>query len=209
MKNYLDCKKIIDENEIKEIAKDIKEGKVAVFPTETVYGIGTNGLNEKAIEKLFRIKNRSKQKPISLLVSNMNMIEGVTKNINEIEYKLIKKFMPGPLTIILEKNENVPDILTAGSKFVGIRIPYNEIAIKLIEYSGVPIATTSANVSGEEANIKLQDIMFEFEDKADYYIDGGISKIGKASTVVKVEDNEIKILREGSISKEQLVSVLK
>ena len=209
MKNYLDCKKIIDENEIKEIAKDIKEGKVAVFPTETVYGIGTNGLNEKAIEKLFRIKNRSKQKPISLLVSNMNMIEGVTKNINEIEFKLIKKFMPGPLTIILEKNENVPDILTAGSKFVGIRIPYNEIAIKLIEYSGVPIATTSANVSGEEANIKLQDIMFEFEDKADYYIDGGISKIGKASTVVKVEDNEIKILREGSISKEQLVSVLK
>ena len=112
--------------------------------------------------------------------------------------------MPGPLTIILRKKENIPDILTNGSEFVGIRIPDNEIARKLIDYSGIPIATTSANISGKESNTELKDIMLEFDDKVDYYIDGGISKIGKASTVVKVVNNKIEIIREGSITKEEL-----
>ena len=204
MKKYLDCKEKIDENEIKKIAQSIKNGKIVVFPTETVYGIGTNGLDENAIEKLYKIKQRPKEKPITLLVSDIEMIDKVAREINEIEYKLIKKFMPGPLTIILMKKEFVSDILTAGSKFVGIRIPDNEIARKLIEYSGVPIATTSANLSGKVAKIDLEDIRIEFKDKIDYYIDGGTSKIGKGSTVVKVVENNIKILREGSITREEL-----
>ena len=204
MKKYLDCKEKIDENEIKKIAQSIKNGKIVVFPTETVYGIGTNGLDENAIEKLYKIKQRPKEKPITLLVSDIEMIDKVAREINEIEYKLIKKFMPGPLTIILMKKEFVSDILTAGSKFVGIRIPDNEIARKLIEYSGLPIATTSANLSGKVAKIDLEDIRIEFKDKIDYYIDGGTSKIGKGSTVVKVVENNIKILREGSITREEL-----
>ena len=204
MVRYIDCKDKINEEEIKEIANDIKEGKIVVFPTETVYGIGTNGLNEEAIGKLFKLKKRPKEKPISLLVSDIDMINKVAKDISETEYNIIKRFMPGPLTIILRKKENVPDILTAGSEFVGIRIPDNEIAKKLIEYSGIPIATTSANISGKESNTNIKDIMLEFKEKVDYYIDGGRSKLGKASTVIKVEDNKIKILREGSITKEQL-----
>ena len=208
MKNSLNSKEKIDESEIKKIAQNIKNGKIVVFPTETVYGIGTNGLSKEAIENLFKIKQRPKEKPISLLVSDINMIDKVAKEINDIEYKLIKKFMPGPVTIILRKKELIPNILTNGSEFVGIRIPDDEIAIKLIEYSGVPIATTSANISGKEANTNLKDIMIELKDKVDYYIDGGISKIGRASTVIKVEDNKIKILREGSITKEQLINAL-
>ena len=204
MVRYIDCKDKINEEEIKEIANDIKEGKIVVFPTETVYGIGTNGLNEEAIGKLFKLKKRPKEKPISLLVYDIDMINKVAKDISETEYNIIKRFMPGPLTIILRKKENVPDILTAGSEFVGIRIPDNEIAKKLIEYSGIPIATTSANISGKESNTNIKDIMLEFKEKVDYYIDGGRSKLGKASTVIKVEDNKIKILREGSITKEQL-----
>lgn len=206
MEKYLNFREKIDDNKIKEIAKEIKKGKVVVFPTETVYGIGTNGLDENAIEKIYKIKKRPKEKPISLLVSDIEMINKVAKEINEKEYKLVKKFMPGPLTIILRKKENVPDILTAGSEFVGIRIPDNEIAIKLIEYSGVPIATTSANISGKKANIELNKIMEEFKDEVDYYIDGGISKIGKASTVVKANNNKIEILREGSIRKHELIT---
>ncbi len=209
MEKYLNFKEKIDENKIKEIAYEIKNGKVVVFPTETVYGIGTNGLDENAIEKLYKIKQRPKEKPITLLVSDFEMIDKVAREINEIEYKLIKKFMPGPLTIILMKKEFVSDILTAGSKFVGIRIPDNEIARKLIEYSGLPIATTSANLSGKVAKIDLEDIRIEFKDKIDYYIDGGTSKIGKGSTVVKVVENNIKILREGSITKKQLEDTLK
>lgn len=204
MKKYLDCKEKIDENEIKKIAQSIKNGKIVVFPTETVYGIGTNGLNEKAVEKLFSIKNRPKEKPISLLVSNIEMIEKIARDISEIEYKIIKEFMPGPVTIILRKKQIIPDILTNCSEFVGIRIPDNKIARKLIEYSGVPIATTSANISGQEANVNLKDIMLEFEDKVDFYIDGGTCKIGKASTVVKVNDGKFEILREGNITREEL-----
>ena len=132
------------------------------------------------------------------------MINKVAKDISETEYNIIKRFMPGPLTIILRKKEIVPDILTNGLEFVGIRIPDNEIARKLIEYSGIPIATTSANISGKESNTNIMDIMLEFKDKVDYYIDGGISKIGKASTVIKVVNNKIEILRTGSITKEQL-----
>ena len=204
MVRYIDCKDKINEEEIKEIANDIKEGKIVVFPTETVYGIGTNGLNEEAIGKLFKLKKRPKEKPISLLVSDIDMINKVAKDISETEYNIIKRFMPGPLTIILRKKENVPDILTAGSEFVGIRIPDNEIARKLIEYSGIPIATTSANISGKESNTNIKDIMLEFKEKVDYYIDGGRSKLGKASTVIKVVNNKIEILRTGSITKEQL-----
>lgn len=204
MKEYLDYKDKIDENQLKEIAQNIKKGKIAVFPTETVYGIGTNGLDEGAVEKLFKIKKRPKEKPVSLLVSDIDMINKVAKDISKTEYNIIKKFMPGPLTIILRKKEIVLDILTNGSEFVGIRIPDNEIARKLIEYSGIPIATTSANISGKEANTNLKDIMLEFKDKVDYYIDGGTSKIGKASTVIKVVNNKIEILRTGSITKEQL-----
>ncbi len=200
MYNILKCNENSDDNSLKKISQSIKKSKVVVFPTETVYGIGTNGLDEKAIEKLYKIKHRPKEKPISLLVSDINMIKNIAKDINELEYKLIKKFMPGPLTIILRKKESIPDILTANSEFVGVRIPDNEIARKLIEYSGVPIATTSANISGKKANIELNKIMEEFKDKVDCYIDGGISKIGKASTVVKVIDNKIEILREGSVT---------
>lgn len=209
MEKYLNFKEKIDENKIKEIAKEIKNGKVVVFPTETVYGIGTNGLDENAIKKLYKIKQRPKEKPITLLVSDIKMINNVAKEISKNEIKLIKKFMPGPLTIILRKKEFLSDILTAGLKFVGIRIPDNEIARKLIEYSGVPIATTSANLSGKMAKIDLEDIRIEFKDKIDYYIDGGTSKIGKGSTVVKVVENNIKILREGSITKKQLEDTLK
>ena len=209
MEKYLNFKEKNDENKIKEIAKEIKDGKVVVFPTETVYGIGTNGLDENAIEKLYKIKQRPKEKPITLLVSDIKMINNVAKEISKNEIKLIKKFMPGPLTIILRKKEFLSDILTAGLKFVGIRIPDNEIARKLIEYSGLPIATTSANLSGKVAKIDLEDIRIEFKDKIDYYIDGGTSKIGKGSTVVKVVENNIKILREGSITKKQLEDTLK
>ena len=132
------------------------------------------------------------------------MIEKIARDISEIEYKIIKEFMPGPVTIILRKKQIIPDILTNCSEFVGIRIPDNKIARKLIEYSGVPIATTSANISGQEANVNLKDIMLEFEDKVDFYIDGGTCKIGKASTVVKVNDGKFEILREGNITREEL-----
>ena len=207
MQNYLDFKENIDDDKLKEIAKEIKNGKIVIFPTETVYGIGTNGLDESAVKKLYLVKKRSFNKPISLLVNNINMLEAVTKNITKLEYALIEKFLPGPLTIILPKKEIVPDIVTANSDTVGIRIPENKIALKLIEYAGIPIATPSANISGKPSGTNIQDIMKDFDKSIDYFIDDGPSKIGKASTIVKVINGIPHILREGKITKDKINEV--
>ena len=204
MSKYLNLEKNPKYINLKEPAQIIQEGGIVIFPTETVYGIGVNGLNETAIKKLYEVKQRPTNKPISLLVNSIEMIEKVAKDITEIEYDLIKKFFPGPLTIVLKKKDIVPDIVTAGFDTIGIRMPENEIALKLIEYAGVPIATPSANISGRPSGTNLKEIMKDFNDKVDYFIDGGISKIGVASTIVQVVNDNPYILRKGKISEEQI-----
>lgn len=189
---------------LEEAGKLIKQGKIVVFPTETVYGIGTNGLDKNAVKKLYEVKQRPLNKPISLLVSNMEMVNSIAKDITEVEYKIMEKFFPGPLTIILKKKEIVPNILTAGQDTVGIRMPRGEIARKLVEYADVPIATPSANISGEPSGTNLQEIKKHFEGKVDYFIDGGNSELGLASTIVQVVDGKPQILRQGSITLEQI-----
>lgn len=204
MEKYLDFRDKIDYKKLNDVARIIKDGGIVVFPTETVYGIGTNGLDAKAIEKLYKIKKRPFSKPISLLVSDMEMIKNVARDITDMEYKLMNAFFPGPFTIILKKKDVVPNILTANGETVGIRIPDNEIARSLIEYSGVPIATTSANISGKESGTNMESILKQFKDGVDFYINGGESKIGVGSTIVKVIDGNPIILRQGSISMNQI-----
>lgn len=204
---YLDFKESIDEKKLHEVANIIKKGGIVVFPTETVYGIGTNGLNKNAVKRLYEVKQRPFNKPISLLVSDINMIKTITKDITDIEYKLIEKFCPGPFTIILKKKNIVPDIVTANLDTVGVRIPNNIIAKKLIEYSGVPIATPSANISGKPAGTNMKSIITEFSKKIDCFIDSGESNIGISSTIVKVVDEKPQILRLGSISEEEIRKV--
>lgn len=209
MNEYLNFKNEVDYTKLKQPAEAIKNGGVVVFPTETVYGIGVNALDENAVKKLYKAKNRPVDKPISLLVNSIDMINKVAKDITDLEYALIKEFFPGPLTIILKKRENVPNIVTANSDTVGIRMPSNGIALKLIEYSGVPIAAPSANISGKPSGTEIKDIISDFKDKVDYFIDDGPSKIGLASTIVKVIDGVPHILREGYITKEQINKVIK
>lgn len=204
---YIDLRNNIDYTKLIEPAKIIKNGGIVIFPTETVYGIGANGLDSNAVQKLYTVKQRPLNKPISLLVSNIDMIESVAKDITDLEYAIINKFFPGPLTIILKKKEIVPDILTAGSDTIGIRMPANDIALKLIDYAGVPIATPSANISGKPSGTNLKDIMKDFDGKADCFIDDGPSKIGLASTIVKVIDGVPHILRQGSISANEINSI--
>ena len=208
MEKFLDFKDEIDYTKLQEPANIIKKGGIVIFPTETVYGIGVNGLDEEAIKKLYKIKQRPLNKPISLLVSNIEMVEKIAKDITEIEYKLMKNFCPGPFTIILKKKDIIPNILTANQETVGIRMPSEEIARKLVEYANVPIATPSANISGKQSGTNLKNIIEDFNGKADYFIDGGESKLGIASTIVKVIDGVPHILRQGSITKEQIEKVV-
>lgn len=205
---YLDLRNNIEYKNLREPAEILRNGGIVIFPTETVYGIGVNGLDKKAIKKLYDIKQRPLSKPISLLVSDMNMVEQVAKDITEVEYKLMKRFFPGPLTIILKKKDVVPNIVTSGQDTVGIRMPAGKIARKLVEYARVPIATPSANISGEPSGTNLENIIKDFEGKVDYFIDGGESELGVSSTIVKVIDGVPHILRQGSITKQQIDEVI-
>ncbi len=186
-------------------AKVIQSGGLVLFPTETVYGLGANCLDENAVKKVFLAKGRNFNNPINLLVSDMEMIEKVAKDITPLEQQLMEAFFPGPFTIILKKQACVPSIVTAGQDFVGVRMPSGEIAKKLIELAGVPIVAPSANISGKLSGTSFEDILEDFKDKVDVAIDGGNSEIGIESTIVKVIDGIPHILRPGSITAEQIM----
>ncbi len=208
MNTYLNFEKEINFNKLNQCAKIIKKGGLVIFPTETVYGIGTNGFNENSIRKIYKIKQRPINKPISLLVNSIDMINIVAQDITDIEYKIIKAFFPGPLTLVLKKKKCVPDILTSNTNTVGIRIPDNKIALKLIEYANVPIATTSANISGKSSGTLLKELQKNFKDKVDLFIDSGKSKIGIGSTVVQVINGVPVILRQGIITKKEIEKII-
>lgn len=193
--------------ELKEAATIIKNGGLVLFPTETVYGLGANGLDENAVKKIFIAKGRKQDNPLILHISNLDMLNQITTNINEVEKKLIDAFWPGPFTIILNRTDIVPNIVTGGLETVGIRMPSYEIAKALIEYSGTPIAAPSANISGKPSGTNLNDIFEELKDKVDYIIDGGDCEVGLESTVVRVIDNVTHILRPGRITPEQIKKV--
>lgn len=201
---YIDLKNSNDYSKLHDAANVIKSGGLVLFPTETVYGLGANGLDENAVKKIYIAKGRNFNNPINLLVSSIEMVETVAQKISPLEYKLMEAFFPGPFTIILEKREIVPDIVTAGQNYVGVRMPSGIIAKKLVEYSKVPIAAPSANISGKLSGTSFEDIYNDFKNKVDLAIDGGNSEIGIESTIVKVIDDIPHILRPGSITEEQI-----
>lgn len=201
---YINLKDNNDYTKIKPAAESIKQGKLVLFPTETVYGIGANALNEEAVKNIFIAKGRAQDNPLIVHISNMNMLKDLVKNIGEIELKLMNKFWPGPLTIVLEKKPIIPSNITGGLDTVAIRMPSNEIARKLIEYSNLPIAAPSANISGRPSGTLVEDIIDELDGKVDYIIDSGKVDIGVESTVVRVVDSVVHILRPGKITPEDI-----
>lgn len=205
---YVNLKNSTDYSTLEKIGTSVKNGKLVVFPTETVYGIGANGLDASAVAKIYSSKGRASDNPLILHISNMEMLNTISRNISDIEYKLINAFFPGPFTLILEKTNIVPDIVTANLNTVAIRMPSNSIAKTLIEYAGVPIAAPSANVSGRPSGTNIDDILEELGNKVDYIIDGGSCNIGLESTVVKVVDGIPTILRPGKITKEDILNVI-
>jgi len=201
---YINFKNEVNDEKIKASAEAIKQGKLVLFPTETVYGIGANALDVEAVKSIYVAKGRASDNPLIAHISNLEMLEKLVLEIGEIEKKLIENFWPGPLTIIFKKREIVPDIITAGLDTVAIRMPSNEIARKLIEFSDCPIAAPSANISGKPSGTLVEDIIEELDGKVEYIIDAGKVDIGVESTVVRVIDNAIHILRPGKVTKEDM-----
>ena len=176
--------------DIKKASEIIRNNGIVIYPTETVYGIGANIFSNIALEKVFAIKKRDKDKPVSVAVSDLKMMEDLVY-IGKKERHFIEKFLPGPVTVLLNKKDKVPDILTSGSELVGIRFPAHETTINLIQLAGVPITSTSANFSGEAPPRRVDEIRVS----ADYIIDGGECK-GEPSTVVDLVNR--KIIRIGA-----------
>lgn len=199
----------LNENNINTAASILKNGGIGIFPTDTVYGIGCDFLNINSLTKLFTVKRRNLNKPINILVSNQEMIYKFIKDIGPIERILIDNFWPGPLTIIFNKTSLVPDILTSGLNTIGIRMPKNKVCLDLINEFGSPLATSSANISNENpTSIIDKNLIKNFENKVDFILDSGKIDGGVPSTIVKVENNKINILREGTISFNDILEVI-
>lgn len=198
----------IDENniveELKKGAKIIKSGGLVAFPTETVYGLGANGLDEKAVKKIFEAKGRPQDNPLILHVSNKEQVLPLVEAIPKQVESLMDKFWPGPLTIIFKRSNLIPDIITGGLDTVAIRMPNNPIALKLIEYSQVPLAAPSANTSGKPSPTSATHVIEDLYGKVNLIIDGGNTGIGVESTVLDMSGNIPMILRPGGITLEIL-----
>jgi L-threonylcarbamoyladenylate synthase len=198
----------IDSSKIKIASEVIKNGGLVAFPTETVYGLGANGLDGEAVNKIFVAKGRPDDNPLILHIADKNQIFDLVKEVPENAKKLMKAFWPGPLTIILEKKEIVPDEVSAGLKSVAVRMPDNKIALALIKESGVPIAAPSANSSGFPSPTESRHVFDDLNNKIEIIIDGGRVNIGLESTVIDLTRNPPLILRPGKITLSQIKKII-
>ena len=198
----------LDGELIYKAAEIIKTGGLVAFPTETVYGLGANGLNPEAVKKIFYAKGRPQDNPLILHVYNSSQViqlaEGISKEVEE----LMNSFWPGPLTILFKKSNLVPDIITSGLDTVAIRMPNNPIALKLIELSQTPIAAPSANTSGKPSPTSAGHVIEDLWGKIDLVIDGGSTGIGVESTVLDMSGKKPTILRPGGITLEDLKKII-
>ena len=198
----------IDKKIIENAGKYIRKGSLVAFPTETVYGLGADGLNDKACQKIFQAKGRPSDNPLILHISDISMLYNLVNNINEQSKKLIESCWPGPLTIIFKKSNIIPKTVTAGLDTVAIRYPKDEIALSLISAAKTPIAAPSANLSGKPSPTRAIDVYNDLNGKIPLIIDGGSCNIGIESTVIDLSDEIPIILRPGFFTYEYIKTIL-
>ncbi len=200
----------VDENnvDIKEIAKLLQEGKVIAFPTETVYGLGANALDTKAVKNIFIAKGRPSDNPLIVHISTLEQLYPLVDHVNELSLKLIKHFWPGPLTIIFKRKAIVPDIVTAGLDTVAVRMPNHPIARTIISAANLPIAAPSANRSGKPSPTTAKHVIHDLQGLIDGIVDGGPTGVGVESTIIDVSGDIPMVLRPGGITVEELKELL-
>ena len=195
-----------DSKFIKEAAECIKKDGIVAFPTETVYGLGANALKVDCVKKIFEAKGRPQDNPLIIHVASKDIDEYV-KNVPEVAKKLMEKFWPGPLTLILEKRDIVPMQTSANLNTIGIRMPNNKVALELIKESGVPIAAPSANISGRPSPTTIDVCVEDLKGKVDYIIGGEKCDVGLESTIVDCTVEPPLVLRPGGITLEMLRTI--
>lgn len=186
----------------------IKAGGIVAFPTETVYGLGANALDKKAINKIYKAKGRPSDNPLIVHIENIKQLNELTTEVTEQCKKLIKAFWPGPLTMVFKKSKQVPEIVTGGLDTVAVRMPQNKVALELIKRSGVPLAAPSANISGKPSPTKAEHVIEDLMGRVDAILISEDCDVGIESTVIDVLSKPPVLLRPGGISKEQIEKVI-
>ena len=197
-----------DVDSVSIAAEAVRRGDLIIFPTETVYGLAANAVDVRAVQKIFEAKGRKPDHPLPVQILNADMLDTVAMDVPESARILARHFWPGPLTMILRRNEKLPDIVTAGGATVGVRVPDHAVALKLLEMVRLPIVATSANVSGGEAPTTAGEAIEAVGQWVSVALDSGPARIGVASTVVDISDGTPRILRAGSIGMDRILAVL-
>ena len=193
---------------IKKAAQIIRHGGLSAFPTETVYGLGANGFDPKAVSKIFEAKNRPEFNPLILHIAELSQIDEIAEVESELAIKLMMKFWPGPLTLVLPKKPPVPEIVTAGNPTVAVRMPDNTVARELIKEACVPIAAPSANLFGRLSPTTAQHVSEQLGGKVNVILDGGQCTVGVESTIVKIDRDGWRLLRPGGLDAELLSDLI-
>ena len=189
-------------------AELIKRGELVAIPTETVYGLGANGLDEAAVVKIFEAKGRPQDNPLILHICGPEQIELFCHHIPQKAYDLARTYWPGPLTMVLPARDSVPRRTTAGLDTVAVRCPDNAVTREIIRLSGVPIAAPSANLSGKPSTTTAEHVLHDHDGRIAAVVDGGPCRVGVESTIVDLTEDRPRLLRPGGITPEQLVAVL-
>lgn len=189
-------------------AEIIKSGELVAIPTETVYGLGADGLNPEAVAKIFIAKGRPQDNPLILHIADAKDIENFCHSIPASAYKLAEKFWPGPLTMVLPAKDIVPKCTTAGLPTVAVRCPDNAVTREIIRLAGVPIAAPSANISGKPSTTTAQHVLHDHDGRIAAIVDGGPCRVGVESTIIDLSDERPRLLRPGGITPHQLVEVV-
>ena len=197
-----------DEKDIAEAAQILRDGGLVAFPTETVYGLGADAMNDEAVGKVYAAKGRPSDNPMIVHVAKIEDLKELTENITEDMKKLAEKFWPGPLTMVVQARPRVSRITTGGLDTVAVRMPDNETALRLIEKAGVPIAGPSANLSGHPSPTSFSHVYDDLHDRIDAVIQGEKCKVGIESTVVDMTGELPVILRPGIVTAEQIGQAL-
>ena len=191
-----------------QAASIIKDGGLVALPTETVYGLGANGLDPEAVAKIFQVKGRPQDNPLILHVADPAQMDSLCHHIPESAYRLAEKFWPGPLTMVLPARDLIPKCTTAGLPTVAVRCPDSEITRKIIALAGVPVAAPSANISGKPSTTTAQHVFDDHNGKIPMIVDDGPCRVGVESTIVDLTEQRPRLLRPGGITPEQLLDVL-
>lgn len=202
------CLSAADPNTPATAAQIIRRGGLVAIPTETVYGLGADGLNEEAVASIFAAKGRPQDNPLILHVAEPGEIEKFCHSIPKAAYTLAERFWPGPLTMVLPARDIVPKRTTGGLSTVAVRCPDNDVTRAIIRLSGVPIAAPSANLSGKPSTTTAAHVLHDHDGKIDAIVDGGPCRVGVESTIVDLTDAHPRLLRPGGITPEQLKEVL-